>query len=86
MPGSRARAEVAAAALQSDFYGPHREEKALRALESLGAHELGALLKRFLRELPTPLLTAPLIDCFYQCHGMRENNIPTFFRVLILLH
>jgi Rho GTPase-activating protein 18/28/40 len=67
--GSRARMDVAAAALQSDFYGPHREEKAIRALDALSAHDLGSLLKKLLRELPQPLLTAPLLDSFYYCHG-----------------
>lgn len=67
--GSRARMDVAAAALQSDFYGPHREEKALRALDALSAHDLGSLLKKLLRELPQPLLTASLLDSFYYCHG-----------------
>jgi len=60
--------DVAASALQSDFYGPYREEKAIRALDILSPHDLGALLKKLLRELPQPLLTAPLLDSFYHCH------------------
>ncbi|XP_059483843.1 rho GTPase-activating protein conundrum [Neocloeon triangulifer] len=68
--GSRVRMEVAAAALQSNLYGPNREEKAIRALDALGPHDLGALLKKLLRELPQPLLTAPLLDSFYHCHSL----------------
>jgi hypothetical protein len=61
--------DVAAAALQADLYGPYREERAIRALDNLSAHDLAALLKKLLRELPQPLLTPPLLESFYHCHG-----------------
>lgn len=37
-------------------------------------HELSALLKRWLRELPQPLLSNELIQLFYQCHALPPND------------
>ncbi|XP_065332167.1 rho GTPase-activating protein conundrum isoform X2 [Cloeon dipterum] len=84
--GSRARMDAAAAALQSDFYGPYREEKAIRALDALSPHDLGSLLKKLLRELPQPLLTAQLLDSFYHCHALTiQNDKEKALRLLCLL-
>lgn len=32
-------------------------------------HDLSAVLKKLLRDLPEPLLSIELIDAFYQSHG-----------------
>lgn len=33
-------------------------------------HDLSAVLKKLLRDLPQPLFTIELIDAFYQSHGL----------------
>lgn len=43
-------------------------------LSSASVHELSALLKRWLRELPQPLLTSELIQLFYQCHTLPPTD------------
>lgn len=35
-------------------------------------HDLSAVLKKLLRDLPQPLLTVELIDAFYQTHGTEK--------------
>lgn len=54
--------------LESNFY--QKPEKVAPLLSSASVHELSALLKRWLRELPQPLLTSELIQLFYQCHTL----------------
>jgi len=54
--------------LESSFY--QKPEKFAQLLGSASVHELSALLKRWLRELPQPLLTSELIQLFYQCHTL----------------
>ena len=39
-------------------------------MSSASVHDLSAILKRWLRELPQPLLTNELIQLFYQCHAL----------------
>lgn len=54
--------------LESSFYA--KPKKFTQLLSSASVHDLSALLKRWLRELPQPLLTNELIQLFYQCHAL----------------
>ena len=40
-----------------------------KLLQQATCHEVSAVLKRLLRDLPQPLLTIEYIDMFYQTHG-----------------
>lgn len=48
-------------------------------------HELSALLKRWLRELPQPLLTHELVQLFYQCHKLPSMDQKKVFSLLCQL-
>lgn len=48
-------------------------------------HSVAALLKLYLRELPEPLLTFELYDCFMAAHCMSLVNVLTMKELLLLL-
>lgn len=49
-------------------------------------HDLSAVLKKLLRDLPQPLLTVELIDAFYQSHGVKDlNDLSHSMNLLVLL-
>lgn len=58
--------------LESSFY--QKPKKFQQLLSSASVHDLSALLKRWLRELPQPLLTNELIQLFYQCHALPPTD------------
>ncbi|KAH8354928.1 hypothetical protein KR093_001695, partial [Drosophila rubida] len=62
------RTELIYNELESSFY--QKPEKFSQLLSGASVHELSALLKRWLRELPQPLLSSELIQLFYQCHTL----------------
>lgn len=64
--------ELLYAELEQNFYA--RPEKVSPLLNRAGVHDLSALLKRWLRELPQPLLANDLIHLFYQTHGIYFLN------------
>ncbi|XP_034478074.1 rho GTPase-activating protein conundrum [Drosophila innubila] len=66
--GQKHKTELIYNELESSFY--QKPEKFAQLLGSASVHELSALLKRWLRELPQPLLTNELIQLFYQCHTL----------------
>lgn len=66
--GQKHKTELIYNELESSFY--QKPEKFTQLLGSASVHELSALLKRWLRELPQPLLTSELIQLFYQCHTL----------------
>ncbi|KAL7737506.1 hypothetical protein ACLKA6_007638 [Drosophila palustris] len=66
--GQKHKTELIYNELESSFY--QKPEKFAQLLSSASVHELSALLKRWLRELPQPLLTSELIQLFYQCHTL----------------
>ncbi|XP_046382689.1 rho GTPase-activating protein conundrum isoform X3 [Ischnura elegans] len=43
-------------------------------LSACSVHDLSALLKRFMRDLPEPLLTLDLVETFYRCHVVPDKN------------
>lgn len=58
--------------IEQNFYS--KPEKVEPLLKRAGVHDLSALLKRFLRELPQPLLASDLVHLFYQTHGMLRTQ------------
>ncbi|XP_070139839.1 rho GTPase-activating protein conundrum isoform X2 [Drosophila kikkawai] len=54
------------------FY--QKTDKISHLFSAATIHELSALLKRWLRELPQPLLTNELIKLFYQCHKLSKMD------------
>lgn len=67
VPGNKQKIEAFHAELEQSFYTRH--ECVGGILERAGVHDLSALLKRWLRELPLPLLANDLIHLFFQAHG-----------------
>lgn len=67
VPGNKQKIELFYNELEQNFYLKH--DKVKEILQRAGVHDLSALLKRWLRELPLPLLTNELIHLFYQAHG-----------------
>lgn len=65
--GNKQKAEQLYIELEQNFYSKH--EKVDQILKRAGVHDLSALLKRWLRELPTPLLANDLVHLFYQTGG-----------------
>lgn len=53
--------------VEQNFY--IKTEKVESSLNRTGVHDLSALLKRWLRELPQPILANDLVHLFYQTHG-----------------
>lgn len=66
--GNKQKTEMLHNELEQSFYVKH--EKVSGILKRAGVHDLSALLKRWLRELPTPLLANDLVHLFYQTAGM----------------
>lgn len=65
--GNKQKTEQLYAELEQNFYAKH--DKSSMILQRAGVHDLSALLKRWLRELPTPLLANDLVHLFYQTAG-----------------
>lgn len=66
--GNKQKTELLCAELEQNFYAKH--DKVSGILKKAGVHDLSAILKRWLRELPTPLLAPDLVHLFYQTAGM----------------
>ncbi|XP_067629644.1 rho GTPase-activating protein conundrum [Eurosta solidaginis] len=66
--GHKQKTEILYHELESSFY--QKPKKFTQLLSSASVHDLSALLKRWLRELPQPLLTNEFIQLFYQCHAL----------------
>lgn len=67
IPGNKQRTEFLYVELEKNFY--LRYDTVHELLEKAGVHDLSTLLKRWLRELPMPLLATELVHLFYQSHG-----------------
>ncbi len=67
IPGNKQRTEFLYVELEKNFY--LRYESVNELLAKAGVHDLSTLLKRWLRELPMPLLATELVHLFYQSHG-----------------
>lgn len=65
--GNKQKTELLYNELEQSFYS--KNDKVDGILRKAGVHDLSALLKRWLRELPTPLLANDLLHLFYQTVG-----------------
>lgn len=66
--GHKQKTELLYNELEAVFY--QKPKKVTQLLSSASVHDLSALLKRWLRELPQPLLSHELIQLFYQTHNL----------------
>lgn len=71
--GNKQKTELLCAELEQNFYAKH--DKINVVLQRAGVHDLSAILKRWLRELPTPLLANDLVHLFYQTAGMHRDTL-----------
>ncbi|XP_043283940.1 rho GTPase-activating protein conundrum-like [Venturia canescens] len=82
--GHKQKVEALCAELEMDFYSKPRDVD--RLFERTPCHDLSAVLKKLLRDLPQPLLTVELIDAFYQSHGVKNpNDLAYSLNLLVLL-
>ncbi|XP_015438459.1 PREDICTED: rho GTPase-activating protein 18 [Dufourea novaeangliae] len=70
--GHKQKVESICVQLETDFYCKPREMDKL--FKRMPCHDLSAVLKKLLRDLPQPLLTVELIDAFYQSHGVKDRQ------------
>ncbi|XP_055317787.1 rho GTPase-activating protein conundrum [Sitodiplosis mosellana] len=78
--GNKQKTEMLYNELEQNFYSKH--DKVSGILKKAGVHDLSALLKRWLRELPTPLLANDLVHLFYQT---ADIPVPDQFKVMSIL-
>ncbi|KAH8404552.1 hypothetical protein KR009_006497, partial [Drosophila setifemur] len=70
--GHKQKTEILYNELESTFY--QKPQRSSNLFGSATVHELSALLKRWLRELPQPLLTHEFLQLFYQCHKLPSTD------------
>lgn len=73
IPGLEQKVEALKNELEMEFY--RHPEQVDQLLQHVSCHDVAAVLKRLLRDLPQPLLTAEYIDMFYQTHALPSNGI-----------
>lgn len=73
IPGNKQRTEFLYVELEKNFY--LRYDTVHDLLAKAGVHDLSTLLKRWLRELPMPLLATELVHLFYQSHGESSSCV-----------
>ncbi|XP_011296859.1 rho GTPase-activating protein 18 [Fopius arisanus] len=82
--GHKQKVESLCSELETDFYSKPKEIDKL--FQRSPCHDLSAVLKKLLRDLPQPLLTVELIDAFYQSHGVKSpNELSYALNLLVLL-
>uniref|UniRef100_A0A1L8DMA6 Putative tumor suppressor protein n=1 Tax=Nyssomyia neivai TaxID=330878 RepID=A0A1L8DMA6_9DIPT len=81
--GNKQKIELLYTELEQNFYS--KPEKVEPLLRRCGVHDLSAILKRWLRELPQPLLANDLIHLFYQTHAIPPKDQGKALSVLCLL-
>lgn len=65
--GHKQKVEGLCTELETYFYS--KPMKIDKLLKRTMCHDLSAVLKKLLRDLPQPLLTVEYIEAFYQSHG-----------------
>uniref|UniRef100_A0A1B0CRK6 Putative rho gtpase-activating protein 18 n=1 Tax=Lutzomyia longipalpis TaxID=7200 RepID=A0A1B0CRK6_LUTLO len=80
--GNKQKIELVYNELEQNFYS--KPEKVEPLLRRCGVHDLSAILKRWLRELPQPLLANDLIHLFYQTHAIPPEDQGKALSVLCL--
>ena len=81
--GHKQKVESICMQLETDFYYKPKEMDKL--LKRMSCHDLSAVLKKLLRDLPQPLLTVELIDAFYQSHGVKSRQELSYSLNLLVL-
>ncbi|XP_018315520.1 rho GTPase-activating protein 18 isoform X1 [Mycetomoellerius zeteki] len=82
--GHKQKVEIICTELETDFYCKPKEMDKL--FKRIPCHDLSAVLKKLLRDLPQPLFTVELIDGFYQSHGVKNpNDLVYSLNLLVLL-
>lgn len=72
VPGHKQKTEAICNEIEHNFY--YKPEKIEPLFKKAGVHDLSALLKRWLRELPQPLLANDLVHLFYQTNVLPPND------------
>uniref|UniRef100_A0A182P5X2 Rho-GAP domain-containing protein n=1 Tax=Anopheles epiroticus TaxID=199890 RepID=A0A182P5X2_9DIPT len=72
VPGHKQKIEALYNEIEHKFYS--KPEKVRQLIKQAGVHELSALLKRWLRELPQPLLANDLVHLFYQTNVLPPHE------------
>ncbi|XP_067009183.2 rho GTPase-activating protein conundrum [Anabrus simplex] len=83
VPGLEQKVEALRNELENEFY--RRPERVDQLMQHVSCHDIMAVLKRFIRDLPQPLLTVEYIDMFYQSHALPEGTQQRALNLLILL-
>ncbi|CAK9832090.1 Rho GTPase-activating protein conundrum [Anthophora retusa] len=81
--GHKQKVESICVQLETDFYSKTKEID--KVLKRTSCHDLSAVLKKLLRDLPQPLLTVELIDAFYQSHGVKDRQELSYALNLLVL-
>ncbi|XP_076752610.1 rho GTPase-activating protein conundrum [Xylocopa sonorina] len=81
--GHKQKVESICVQLETDFYC--KPEEMDKLFKRMSCHDLSAVLKKLLRELPQPLLTVELIDAFYQSHGVKNRQELSYALNLLVL-
>ncbi|XP_031847776.1 rho GTPase-activating protein conundrum isoform X2 [Nomia melanderi] len=81
--GHKQKVESICVQLETDFYCKPKEMDKL--FRRTSCHDLSAVLKKLLRDLPQPLLTVELIDAFYQSHGVKDRRELSYSLNLLVL-
>ncbi|KAH0548844.1 rho GTPase-activating protein conundrum-like [Cotesia glomerata] len=82
--GNKQKVEQLCTELETDFYSKPKEADKL--IQRTPCHDLSAVLKKLLRDLPQPLLTVEYIDAFYQSHGVKSpSDLSYSLNLLVLL-
>lgn len=86
MAAPKAKVDKLCGAVEKFFYAKHEEVDQL--LEKCPVHDLVALLKRLLRDLPGLLLTHELVNLFYQsyCEYYYQTRIEMIMNFLTKFH
>ncbi|XP_055634628.1 rho GTPase-activating protein conundrum [Toxorhynchites rutilus septentrionalis] len=72
VPGHKQKTETLYNEIEHNFY--YKPEKVEPLFKKAGVHDLSALLKRWLRELPQPLLANDLVHLFYQTNLLPPHD------------
>ncbi|XP_055549556.1 rho GTPase-activating protein conundrum [Wyeomyia smithii] len=72
VPGHKQKTETLYNEIEQSFY--YKPEKVEPLFKKAGVHDLSALLKRWLRELPQPLLANDLVHLFYQTNVLPPHD------------
>ncbi|XP_053978561.1 rho GTPase-activating protein conundrum [Hylaeus volcanicus] len=81
--GHKQKVEAICSQLEMDFYSKPKEID--RLLKRMSSHDLSAVLKKLVRDLPQPLLTIELIDAFYQSHRVKDRQELSYALNLLVL-